>query len=287
MYLDQLLERIEAADVGCHWGDDFLGCLAYADDLVLLSPTINGLKQMLRTCENFSRETKLAFNPLKSMCMCFRRRKTIVLPNVKLDGETIAWVDKTKHLGAWIQHDLSEQSELSAKRGDLAGRTNVVMSTLRGTGVEVRLKVFQSQCEHMYGCQAWNLLDPNIKTYITMHNRCLRKIMDLPNMTHRSLLPLLRRRPPVQLQLASRVLKFIVNVSSLPSRTGRVACAALSDHSSLLCSNQQAADELMLTPGPSQEECIVAEAVGDLLLRTPGGFSPEDARTFAHYLCVV
>ena len=42
IYLDILLERLKNNGVGCYIGDKFVGALAYADDLVLMSPSVRG-----------------------------------------------------------------------------------------------------------------------------------------------------------------------------------------------------------------------------------------------------
>ena len=46
--LDSLLVTLKHADIGCSWGGEFSGALAYADDVVLLSLSASGLRLMLR-----------------------------------------------------------------------------------------------------------------------------------------------------------------------------------------------------------------------------------------------
>ena len=48
IYIDVLLERLANSGQGCHVGKMFAGCLAYADDVVLLSPTVDALENMLK-----------------------------------------------------------------------------------------------------------------------------------------------------------------------------------------------------------------------------------------------
>ena len=51
---------------------------AYADDLVLLSPTCTGLRSMINICEIFSNEYKLQFNPDKCTLVIFNDQKIIL-----------------------------------------------------------------------------------------------------------------------------------------------------------------------------------------------------------------
>ena len=50
VYIDDLLNALSAAGVGCHLGHMFVNALAYADDIVLISPTMHDMRLMLRMC---------------------------------------------------------------------------------------------------------------------------------------------------------------------------------------------------------------------------------------------
>ena len=54
LYIDDILLNLANSGYGCYVGHQFTGALAYADDIVLLSPSLYGLKQMLQICEEFS-----------------------------------------------------------------------------------------------------------------------------------------------------------------------------------------------------------------------------------------
>jgi len=47
VYIDYLLVRLSNANVGCFIGSNYVGALAYADDLVLLVPTASALRKGL------------------------------------------------------------------------------------------------------------------------------------------------------------------------------------------------------------------------------------------------
>ena len=53
-YTDVLLEHLANSGQGCHVGKIFAGCLAYADDVVLLSPAVDA---HLKICWKFVRTT--------------------------------------------------------------------------------------------------------------------------------------------------------------------------------------------------------------------------------------
>ena len=47
IYLDELLDKLAEAGVGCYIGNIFVGALAYTDDIVLLAPTARAMRPML------------------------------------------------------------------------------------------------------------------------------------------------------------------------------------------------------------------------------------------------
>jgi len=76
VYIDGLLNALSASGVGCHIGYMFVGALAYADDIVLVSPTAHGMRSMLKMCEDYAMDFDVVFNGSKSKCIVNRPRRT-------------------------------------------------------------------------------------------------------------------------------------------------------------------------------------------------------------------
>ena len=69
IYTDILLKRLEELCVGCHIGGHFIGALAYADDITLLSSSMSGLRTLSKVCEEYATEFDVAFNGTKSQML--------------------------------------------------------------------------------------------------------------------------------------------------------------------------------------------------------------------------
>ena len=65
IYIDDLLLKLKNAGYGCNIGNYFVGALGYADDIVLLCPTKEGLRKMIKICEFYAAEHDLIFNGKK------------------------------------------------------------------------------------------------------------------------------------------------------------------------------------------------------------------------------
>ena len=73
VYMDGLLYKLKESGVGCYWGCRFVGGLCYADDLVLLAPSVSALRMMLSICETFALPHGLKFNSQKTQLIRFNK----------------------------------------------------------------------------------------------------------------------------------------------------------------------------------------------------------------------
>ena len=71
IYIDDLITDLKLSGYGANIGNIFAGCLLYADDIVLLSPTCRGLQKLITACEQYGRLWDLKFNSLKSQLTTF------------------------------------------------------------------------------------------------------------------------------------------------------------------------------------------------------------------------
>ena len=60
--MDELIFRLKTKGIGCYIGYFYAGCIAYADDLTLLCPSMSGLQNMLAICEKFGYEYSVSYN---------------------------------------------------------------------------------------------------------------------------------------------------------------------------------------------------------------------------------
>ena len=80
LYIDDLYKILRNRKTGCWISGSFVGILGYADDLTLLSPTIDGLQEMVKTCEEYATEHNLSFsthpeaNRCKTKCLAFLKK---------------------------------------------------------------------------------------------------------------------------------------------------------------------------------------------------------------------
>jgi len=74
------------AGIGCKLAQ-FVGCVLYADDILLLAHSLNAVRQMLRICEQFATEFDMKFDSSKSVVMRIGERYR---PKVKFEPLMLA-----------------------------------------------------------------------------------------------------------------------------------------------------------------------------------------------------
>ena len=106
LYMNSLLIQLEYSGLGCHIGNHYYGSSAYADDVLLLSPTRNGLQKMFSLCEKYFDEhcilinTNVDFQKSKTKCIYFSHERSPIKPaSIMMGNVPLPWLDGWNHLG--------------------------------------------------------------------------------------------------------------------------------------------------------------------------------------------
>ena len=114
VYIDDLFATLRKRKTGCWVGNMFIGIVGYADNLLLLAPTLDGLQDMTKTCEEYAKTHNLTFsthpdtNKCKTKCLAFLKKER-ELKNIILNGMELPWVISSKHLGCKIGQNIHGQ----------------------------------------------------------------------------------------------------------------------------------------------------------------------------------
>jgi exonuclease III len=105
LYVDSLIENLRVSGYGCHFGDLFLGCVMYADDLLLLSASLLDLQRMIDVCYAEAELLDMVFNVKKSKAIRVGRNCRRDIEHVNVNGCKLQFVDEIKYLGWHIVSD--------------------------------------------------------------------------------------------------------------------------------------------------------------------------------------
>ena len=90
-----------ACGLGCYMFDMFVGCVMYADDIILLSGSMNDVQSMLNVCDNVSSQLLLKFITNKCKCIAFGKMTMSAMSGdgLRLDKGVVMWLDTIEYLG--------------------------------------------------------------------------------------------------------------------------------------------------------------------------------------------
>ena len=117
VYVQEMLDRLQALGQGCHVGHTFLGAVAWANDFLLTAPSRGAMQSMLDVASVFALKVGLEFltdpNPAKSKAIFVIGRSTGLPKPVSLvlSRQELPWVQHATHLGHEFHEDRSMEMD--------------------------------------------------------------------------------------------------------------------------------------------------------------------------------
>ena len=192
-YLDPLLKELRNSGLGCRLGQYWYGALAYADDLILLSPSISGLQNMVNICQNHAESNDLLFstdpdpNKSKTICIAFNCKNKISLGNICLNNNKLPWKEQYKHIGNYIHEDGTMDKDVSVKRAAFIQACMNQNDEFECLPIESKVKLLNIYNSHFTGSNLWNFESEKFNQLSNSWNVNLRIICQLPLETHKYL----------------------------------------------------------------------------------------------------
>ena len=99
VFINVFIYELKLCNYGCKMRGVFVGVIMYADDLLLLSASVDGLQRMLNCCSELSAKALINFNCKKSTCVIIGPASKCVVKDMKLGSDSISWSNSFKYLG--------------------------------------------------------------------------------------------------------------------------------------------------------------------------------------------
>lgn len=183
LYMNDLIERLSSTHIGCHIDDTCFNNISYADDMVLLSPSIRGLRKLLAICEEYAVAHGLKYNSTKSEIVAFKARnyQPAHVPPVYLNGVALQLVEKFKYLGHIVTSDLKDDTDIERERRALAVRSNMLARRFSRCTRPVKITLFKSFCQSFYSGALWVKYTQRAYNALRVqYNNAFRMLLRLP-----------------------------------------------------------------------------------------------------------
>ncbi|XP_037866696.2 uncharacterized protein LOC119628475 [Bombyx mori] len=183
LYINELIEALGEARVGCSIDGHCVNSISYADDMVLLSPSIGALRRLLSICERYAESHGLRYNVKKSELLVFKAAKTkpSYVPPVTLGGTPLKRVTEFKYLGHIVTEHLKDDADIERERRALAVRCSMLARRFYRCTAQVKVTLFKAFCQSLYTCTLW--VRYARRTYNALrvqYNNAFRMLLGLP-----------------------------------------------------------------------------------------------------------
>lgn len=146
VYVNCLITGLRSSKLGCQINNCYIGCIMYADDLLLLSASVVTLQKMLDVCSDVAQTLDIKFNCSKSFCLMIGSNKLSVPTPMTLSGNTVVWTDKIKYLGVHVPAGSTFTVDLSDIRRKFFSAVNYILSNSSYFGDIVKLDLMEKHC---------------------------------------------------------------------------------------------------------------------------------------------
>jgi Reverse transcriptase (RNA-dependent DNA polymerase) len=161
VYIDDLIVDITKLSIGCVSHFVPVCIVVYADDIILLAPSVTALQRLVTVCDSILQSLDLAINIKKSVCTRIGPRCNAPCANiVTSDGKSLQWVDSIRYLGVFITRHRNFKCSLHHAKQSFYRSFNAIYGKIgRTASEEVTLSLIKSKCIPclLYGLDACHI----------------------------------------------------------------------------------------------------------------------------------
>ena len=205
IYINDLLDILKEKGIGCYIGSNYCGALSYADDLILMCPSIQGTQEMLNVCEKYANTHKIKFNVSKSQIIVFNHNKySQKNPDIYLNNDIVSKVKHLFHVLCNKNTDIIDVEYI----GNGFNKSVIMMANFQTVSSNVLSKLFISFCCNFRGLTLCNSRSGSLYKLFVSWRKAIRRIFRLPSRCHNVLLPCMLGRPNLEVEMYNRICKF-------------------------------------------------------------------------------
>ena len=214
-YTSELFSILSKCGAGARIDDLYYGLFGYADDLGLLSSTLEGLQTMLKETEKYAEEHNIMFSTNDIIAKSKTKASVFGLGrgvdpdhHLVLNNKALPWVDKAKYLGSIISNgDSPLLDDMKSKRARYIDNVHSLSQEFAWAHPAVKCQINDIYNTSIYGANLYPLGSKFHKQLINSHSTAVRLLWDLPRNTHRYLIESLSGRH-LQTKLLTNMLGF-------------------------------------------------------------------------------
>ena len=180
IYIDDIVDVIAKSEIGCRFRAMNFAILIYADDILLLAPTVTSLQLLVDLCCKELAFLNMQINFKKSVCMRIGPRFKSECANIVASGgHELRWVQQCRYLGVDIESASVFRCNLGERKKAFYRSFNSIFGKIgRNASVEVTMELVCKKCIPLlyYASEVLPLNASNYSMFDYVVNGAIRKI---------------------------------------------------------------------------------------------------------------
>ena len=229
VYVDDLIATVENTRYGCFYKSTCVSIVMYADDILLLSPSVTALQDLLHVCESALRSVALFINPKKSVCMRIGPRcNNVCCDIVSSYGYVLHWVESIRYLGVHFVRAKQFKCSFDNATVSFYRAFNAVFGRIGRSGSEeVIIQLINSKCLPclLYALEACPVNKTQQRSLEYTVSKVLMKVFRTTSLDVLTECRLWFGKSEVKMLIARRKLKFLTKFT----QSSNVLCQMFAD----------------------------------------------------------
>ena len=182
IYIDDVIIHIANSRYCCNVRFTCASIFMYADDLILMSPSVTVLQKLFKIVEEDLTALEMSINPSKSACIRFGPRYEAMCANITAhDGSLIPWAKSIKYLGIVMKSSRLFKCVFDDAKKSFYRSFNAIFGKIgRSATADVVMHLLKVKCLPVlfYGLNACPLNETDYKSLDFVIFRTLAKIFE-------------------------------------------------------------------------------------------------------------
>ena len=222
VYVDDMFKRLRKNKSGCWINVEYYGAGGYADVTILLSPSLDGLQEMINVCDEFAKEHNLTFSINENLSKCKTKCISILqneraIRNLSLGNHKLPWVQSFTHLGCKVERKMDGmKQDIREKRARFIQKNNEICQEFHFAHPTTKMNLNWIYNSHFTGSPLWDMFSKEAEMISSTWNVATRVMCGVNRTTHRYFIEPLAERQHIKWSLIRRFINFTNNLVKSP-----------------------------------------------------------------------
>jgi len=219
IFIDDIIDKVKHWGYGLEIRNCFMGCIIYADDILLISRSVTFMQKLLDLCSEFMNCIDMSFNVKKSVVIGIEPRWRCHCADLVLSNESLFYVESIKYLGVVFKSGIHFSCSYEHVKLAFYRAFNALFSRSKnGTSELITIFLLRSFCLPiiLYSLKATNPSPSNLRMLDNLLSNAVIKIFNITDKSNVTYIRKMVNLCDISLLSRASTCKFLVTFATKP-----------------------------------------------------------------------